>query len=129
MFKSFAITLCRVYITQKKISKRCSCDICAFLNSLYNWESFWICVLSYVCCVCVFLLHFWCSSDNSPTWNSIFATNGSQIWAFSEDLITYLLSLKNCNTICKRRNKNYKIITKIIIFFKLNLWWRLVSKF
>ena len=27
---------------------------------------------------------------------------------FSEDLIKYILSLKNCNTVRKKRNKNYK---------------------
>ena len=25
-----------------------------------------------------------------------------------EDLIKYILSLKNCNTICKKKNRNYK---------------------
>ena len=27
---------------------------------------------------------------------------------FSEELIKYILSLKNCNTTCKKWNKNYK---------------------
>ena len=40
--------------------------------------------------------------------NKIFATNWSQIWVFFEDLIKYILSLENCNTICKKGNKNYK---------------------
>ena len=53
MFKSFAIKLCRVFITQQKISthlsvKKYLCDIFCFLNSLRNWESFRFCV-----CVCV----------------------------------------------------------------------------
>lgn len=37
----------------------------------------------------------------------IFATNWSQICVFSENLIKYISSLKNCNTTYKKRNKNF----------------------
>ena len=58
MFKSYAITLRRVFITQQKIStplsaKRYLCEICAFLNSLCYLDSFWFCVFACVQCVCV----------------------------------------------------------------------------
>ena len=35
---------------------------------------------------------------------------------FSEDLIKYVLSLKNCNTMCKKKgNKNYIYIKKEMV--------------
>ena len=128
MFKSFVITLCRVFITQQKIrtplsAKRYSCVICAFLNSLCNWDSFRLCVFMRAVCVCVcvclcvcvcvvcvcvsvvFLMLFR-QLPYLKFCNKIFAANWSQIRVFSEDLITYILSLKNCNT--KKGNKNYK---------------------
>ena len=73
MFKSFAITLCRVFITQQKIStplsaKRYLCDICAFLNILCNWESFRICVCVRVVFQCVFVcVYFYCIFDALQT--------------------------------------------------------------
>ena len=67
------------------------------------------------------------SSDNSPTsqkyfgkvfpnenlirrkfHTKTFATNWSQICAFSADLVKNILSLKSCNTTCKKCNKNLK---------------------
>ena len=125
MFKSYTITLCRVFITQQKIStplsaKRYLCYICGFLNSLCNWESFRFCVFACVwcgvcvcVCVCLLLLYsvFLMLFRQFPYLkfhNKIFATNWSQIWMFFEVLIKYILSLKNCNTICKKENKNYK---------------------
>ena len=127
MFKSYAFTLCGVFITQQKAStplsaKRYLCDICAFLNSLCNWESFRFCVFAcvwcgvHVCacvCVCVFLLYFvilmlFRQLPYRKFHNKIFATNWSQIWLFFEDLIKYILSSNNCNTICKKGNKKYK---------------------
>ena len=56
-----------------------------------------------VWCVCVSIV--FCISDalQSTIINKIFDTNWSQIWVFFQDLIKYILSLKNCNTICKKR--------------------------
>ena len=120
MFKSY--TICRVFITQQKIStpfsaKRYLCVIRAFLSSLWNWESFRFRVSACVWCVCVCVSVVFCICDAFQTSplseipqqnNKIFATNSSQIWVFFEDLIKYIWSLKNCNTICKNRKKNYK---------------------
>ena len=60
------IALYRVFITEEKIStylsaKRYLCNICAFLNRLYNWESFRFCVFAcvwyvYVCVSIVFCI-------------------------------------------------------------------------
>ena len=67
MLKSFAAGLCRVFITQQNIStplsaKRYLCDICAFLNSLCNWESFRLCMC--VCDVYVYVcVCFYCVFD------------------------------------------------------------------
>ena len=68
MFKTYAITLCRVYITQEKIrtplsAKRYLCDICAFLNSLCNWDSFQFCMFACVWCVCVYVSIVFCIFD------------------------------------------------------------------
>ena len=116
MLKSFAITLCRVFITQQKISTPLSakiylCDIYVFLNSLCNWESFllWVCacVRARVCVSIVFLM----LSRQLPylkLHHKIFTTNCSQIRVLSEDLIKYIMSLKNCNTICKKNEIKIK---------------------
>ena len=69
MFKSFTITLCRVFITQQKKStplsaKRYLCDICAFLNILCNLESFRIGVCVRVVFECVY---FYCIFDALQT--------------------------------------------------------------
>ena len=54
--------------------------------------------------------------------------NWSQIWVFSEDLMKYMLSLKNCNTICKKWHKNYKRksflheVGEYFLKFVQNIW-------
>ena len=109
---SYAITLCRVFITQQKNQytfkcKRYLCDIRAFLNSLCNWESFWFYVFARVwcvVCVSVFLLYFvflmlFRQLPYLKFYNKIFATNWSQILVIFGDLIKCILSLKNCNKI------------------------------
>ena len=65
MFKSYAITLCRVFITQQKISrplsaKRYLCDICAtfsgFVQETADFVTFTeeiLIVVSVCVCVCV----------------------------------------------------------------------------
>ena len=127
MFKSYAITLCRVFITQQKIStslraKRYLCGICVILNSLFNWLVQLVQFCVFVCvwhvcvcvCVCVFLLYFlFLLLFNQLPYlkfhNKVFTKNWSQIWVFLEDLIKYILSWRNCNTIRKKKgNKNYK---------------------
>ena len=127
--KTLHYVLCRVFITQQKIStplsaKRYLCDIWAFLNSLCNWESFWLCVHVracdvYVCFYCIFhalILQL----PYLKFHNKIFATNWSQIWMFSEDLIQYILSLKNGNPICKKNEiKKLKIKSWIAGKWKL----------
>ena len=70
-----------------------------------------VCACVSVCvCVCVSIeyLMLFRQLPYLKFHNKIFATNWSQIWVFSEDLIKYILSLKNCNTVRKKRNKNYK---------------------
>ena len=119
MFKCYAITLCTVFITQQKIStplsaKRYLCDICAFLNSMCNWDSFRFCVLACVMCVCVFLLFFvFLILLNQPPYlkfhKKIFTTNWSQIWMLFQDLIKYVLSFNTILTqFLEKWNKNYK---------------------
>ena len=75
-----------------------------------------VCV--YVCVSIVFLM----LSRQLPYLqfhHKIFATNRSQIRVFSQDLIKYIMSLKNCNTICKKqeikitKKKNNNIYQKI----------------
>ena len=134
MLKSFAIILCWVFITQQKISTPLSAkiylgDIYA-LNSLRNWESFllWVCACVRACvracvcvCVCVSIV-FLMLSRQLPYLqfhHKIFATNRSQIRVFSEDLIKYIMSFKNCNTICKK--KEIKITQKKTITFTKKL--------
>ena len=147
MFKSYAITICRVFITQQKIgtplsAKRCLCDICAFLNSLCYLDSFWFCVFAcmqcvhcvcvcvcvFVCvcvCVCVFLLYFvflmlFNQFPYQKFHNKISTTNWSQIWAFFEDLLKYVLSFINCNTIWKKKETK---ITKQNFNLKQENWY------
>ena len=72
-----------------------------------------VCVCACVCvrvCVCVSIeyLMLFRQLPYLKFHNKTFATNWSQIWVFSEDLIKYILSLKSCNTVCKKGNKNYK---------------------
>ena len=79
MFKRYAVTLFGVFITQQKTStplslKRYLCDICAFLNSLCNLESFQFCVFACawcgvcVCvCVCVCVSIVFCNFDALQT--------------------------------------------------------------
>ena len=72
-------------------------------------------------CVCVSIV-FLMLSRQLPYLqfhHKIFATNRSQIRVFSEDLIKYIMSLKNCNTICKK--KEIKITKKKTITFTKKL--------
>ena len=76
----------------------------------------------YICgCVCVFVSIVFSMIFRQLPYlkfhNKIFATNWSQIWMFSVDLVKYILSLKNCNTTCKKWNKDYKKEMKMITFF------------
>ena len=119
MFQSYAITLCRVFITQQKISTSLSvksylCDYVLFYTACATGSLFGFMCLR-VCRVCVFLLYFvflmlFKQLPSLKFHNKVFATNWSQILVFFEDLIKYILSLKNCNTIWnkKKGNKNYK---------------------
>ena len=74
MLKRIAITLCRVFITQQKISTSLSaqtylCDICVFFNSFFNWESFLLCVCMcvFVVCVCVCVCFYFVSDALQTT--------------------------------------------------------------
>ena len=120
MFKSFAITLCKVFITQLLPFKVRACGVV--------WCGV-VCVCVCVCvwlwvsvCVCVSIeyLMLFRQLPYLKFHNKIFATNWSQIWVFSEDLIKCILSLKNCHTVCKKGNKNYK---KIIMRAR-SLWYK-----
>ena len=89
---------------------------CVFFNSSYNCVSCFVCVCVCVC-VCVGVLLCICISIAILTpfrlfpymifHTKIFATNSSQICVFSENLIKYIPSLKNCDTTYKKRNKNF----------------------
>ena len=56
MFKSFAVTVCRVFITQQKIitplnAETYLCDICVFLTAPATGSLF--CFMGIYACVCV----------------------------------------------------------------------------
>ena len=81
-------------------------------GSLFRCVCLRACGVCECVCVCFYcFLYFWCSADNSPIWNSItkyllqFETRYG--WFF-EDLIKYRLSLKYCNTICKKKEIKLK---------------------
>ena len=97
----------------------CMCAVCVCVCVCVHVRSVCVCVCVYVCvhacmhacvCVCVFLLYFvFLVLFNQLPYlkfhNKIFTTNWSQIWAFFEDLLKYILSFKNCNTIWKKKEK------------------------
>ena len=96
-----------------------------FFNSFCSWEIFLLCMYTYMC-VCVFMCVCVCVSivfsmifrqlPYLKFHTKIFATNWSQIWMFCEDLVKYILSLKNGNITCKKWNKDYKKEIKMITF-------------
>ena len=65
-----------------------------------------VCVCVCVCVYIVFLMLFR-QPPCLKLYDKIFAINWSQIWVFSEDSIKYILSLKNCNRLCKKWNGNF----------------------
>ena len=97
----------------------CMCAVCVCVCVCVCACAVYVCVYvcMYVCmhacmhvCVCVFLLYFvFLVLFNQLPYlkfhNKIFTTNWSQIWAFFEDLLKYILSFKNCNTIWKKKEK------------------------
>ena len=107
------------YSTKDKYTFQCEkgfmCHTCFFKQLVQLGVFSVLCVCVRVVCVCVSVVFCICDAlQTSPLSeipqqnNKTFATNSSQIWVFFEDLIKYIWSLKNCNTICKNRKKNYK---------------------
>ena len=96
----------------------CAVCVCVCVCTCAVYVCVYVCM--YVCmhacmhvCVCVFLLYFvFLVLFNQLPYlkfhNKIFTTNWSKIWAFFEYLLKYILSFKNCNTIWKKKGKNYK---------------------
>ena len=112
----------------------CMCAVCVCVCVCVCACAVYVCVYvcMYVCmhacmhvCVCVFLLYFvFLVLFNQLPYlkfhNKIFTTNWSQIWAFFEDLLKYILSFKNCNTIWKKKEK---ITKKKKSYLKQENWY------
>ena len=110
---------------------QCVC-VCVCVCACGVYVCVYVCM--YVCmhacmhacvCVCVFLLYFvFLVLFNQLPYlkfhNKIFTTNWSQIWAFFEDLLKYILSFKNCNTIWKKKEK---ITKKKKSYLKQENWY------
>ena len=117
-------------LNKSKYTFKCL-NIFIWLNTFCRWKSFLfcmcmcecvcVCVCVYVCVSIVFLMIFRqlsCVKFHTK----IFATNGSQIWVFTEVFMKYILSLENCNTTCKKWNENYKKKKKILLLTSQNSW-------
>ena len=76
-----------------------SCSWGSFLPPLSMCIYVCMCVCVCVClCVSIVILMPFRQLVYRVFQTEIFATNWSQIWVFSEDLIKYISSLKSCNT-------------------------------
>ena len=108
------------YSTKDKYTFQCEkvfmCHTCFFkqLVQLAVFSVLCVCVCGVCVCVCVCVSIVFCIDDSLQTSplseipqqnNKIFASNSSQIQVLFEDLIKYILSLKNCNTISKKRKQ------------------------